>query len=317
MKILITGGAGFIGSHLCDFYVARGHSVTVLDNFSSGSINNLHISKKSIKVINGDIRNKKLVEKLVSKSDVVLHMAAALGVDNIMLKTLDSISTNIYGSEVVLMAAANHNKRILISSSSEVYGKNIKQPLVETDDRIVGAPQNFRWTYSDSKAIEESMAKVLYLERNLRVTTVRLFNTIGPRQSGSYGMVVPNFVKKAICNDDLLVYGNGNQTRVFCHVSDVVSAITKLMESDLSIGELFNVGGEGEISISDLAKTVKTTLKSSSKIRNVPYTQIYSHGYEDMQRRVPDTAKLRSLIQWAPLKDLSETILDIAKNSNM
>jgi UDP-glucose 4-epimerase len=313
-KVLITGGAGFIGSHLADKFSDSGSDVTILDNLSTGSKSNLRAAGSKAKFVQGDIRNRELVEQLTSESDLILHMAAALGVDNIISDTIDSISTNIYGSEVVLKAAAKYKKRILIASTSEIYGKNPKQPLSENDDRVIGSPQNFRWSYSDSKAIEEAAARVLYLEEGLKVTTVRFFNTIGPRQSGKYGMVVPRFVNSALQNQDLKVYGNGRQTRVFCHVNDAISGVLEIITKPNSIGDVYNLGGIGEISILDLAEKVIKLTNSQSKIAIVPYLEAYPDGYEDMQRRVPDTSKLHGLTGWRAKYNLDQAIIDIAEH---
>lgn len=317
MKVLITGGAGFIGSHLTERFSSLGDEVTILDNFSTGAENTLKQIGFRGNLIEGDIRNHSLVDKLIEETELVLHMAAALGVSNIMNSTLESISTNILGSEVVLLSAAKHNKRIFIASSSEIYGKNPKQPLKEDDDRVIGSPQNFRWTYSDSKAIEESIARVLHLEKELPVTTLRFFNTIGPRQSAKYGMVVPRFVEAALNSDEIKVYGDGSQTRVFCHVYDAVEAIISLLKTESSIGEVYNVGGIGEISILSLAKKVIEVTGSKSKIITLPYTDVYPIGYEDMQRRVPDTSKIKSATDWVPSRDLDSTIIDIANSINL
>jgi UDP-glucose 4-epimerase len=235
-------------------------------------------------------------------------------VDNIMRDTIESISTNIYGSEVVLQAASKFKKRIFIASTSEIYGKNPKQPLSEEDDRVIGTPQNFRWSYSDAKAIEESIARVLFLEKDLQVTTVRFFNTIGPRQTGKYGMVVPKFIKSALLGDDIQVYGDGKQTRVFCHVIDAVDGVISLLNNPKSIGEVFNIGGVGEISIFDLAKKVIQLTDSKSRIVNVPYLLAYPEGYEDMQRRVPNISKMESLTGWKPKFSLDKVISDILEN---
>ena len=243
MKVLITGGAGFIGSHLADHFQKLGDEVTILDNLSTGNLKNLENFGFSGKTINGDIRDTKLVESLIAETDLVLHMAAALGVANIMNSPIESISTNITGSEVVLLAATKFKKRIVIASTSEIYGKNPKQPLNEEDDRVIGTPQNIRWTYSDAKAIEEAMARSLYLEKQLPVTTVRFFNTVGPRQTGKYGMVVPRFVQAALKNEDLIVHGDGNQSRVFCHVEDAIAGLLELLKHESSIGDVFNIGG--------------------------------------------------------------------------
>jgi len=312
MRILLTGGAGFIGSHLADHYVAKGDQITVLDNFSTGSQENIaHLAGK-ITTVDGDIRNVELVEKLTKDADLVLHMAAALGVNTILESPLESMSTNITGSEVVLNAAAKFNKRIIIASTSEIYGKNPKQPLSESDDRVVGAPQKIRWTYSDAKAIEEAMAFALYQEKKLLVTTVRLFNTVGPRQSGRYGMVVPRFVQAALKNEALTIYGDGTQSRVFCHVNDAVQAIATIAATDATIGEVFNVGGSGEVSIKALAEKVIATTKSQSVITYTSYSDAYPAGFEDIQRRVPDISKIKQAIGWAPTKDLETIIKDIA-----
>lgn len=310
-KVLITGGAGFIGSHLADHFVQAGSEVVVLDNLTTGSRDNLKGPGGNAKFVLGDIRDQDLVEKLVNDADLVLHMAAALGVDNIMSDTIESISTNIYGSEVVLQAASKFKKRIFIASTSEIYGKNPKQPLSEEDDRVIGTPQNFRWSYSDSKAIEESIARVLFLEKDLQVTTVRFFNTIGPRQTGKYGMVVPKFIKSALLGEDIQVYGDGKQTRVFCHVTDAVDGLVSLLDEPKSIGDVFNIGGIGEISILNLAEKVVQLTNSKSRIINVPYSLAYPEGYEDMQRRVPNISKMESLTGWNPKFDLNKAISDI------
>ena len=313
MRVLITGGAGFIGSHLADHYVAKGDEVTILDNFSTGAKENLaHLAGK-ITTTDGDIRNVDLVEKLTKEADLVLHMAAALGVNTILESPLESMSTNITGSEVVLNAAAKFNKRIIIASTSEIYGKNPKQPLSEGDDRVVGAPQKIRWTYSDAKAIEEAMATALHAQSKLPVTTVRLFNTVGPRQTGRYGMVVPRFIQAALKNQALAIYGDGTQSRVFCHIDDAVQAIATIAATDTTIGEVFNVGGSGEITIKALAEKVISTTKSQSVITYTSYSDAYPAGFEDIQRRVPDISKIKQAIGWAPTKDLETIIKDIAR----
>ena len=312
MRVFITGGAGFIGSHLADHYVNVGHTVTLLDNFSTGSKNNIAHLDGKITTVDGDIRNIELIESLTKDSDLVLHMAAALGVNTILESPLESMSTNITGSEVVLNAAAKFNKRIIIASTSEIYGKNPKQPLSETDDRVVGAPQKIRWTYSDAKAIEEAMAFALHQEKKLPVTTVRLFNTVGPRQTGRYGMVVPRFVQAALKNEPITIYGDGTQSRVFCHVADAVQAITTIASTDLTIGDVYNVGGTCEVTIKHLAEQVLEMTGSKSAITYTPYSDAYPEGFEDIQRRVPDISKIKSAIRWAPTKDLTQIITDIA-----
>lgn len=317
MKVLITGGAGFIGSHLAEHYVAARHSVSVLDSFVSGSKRNLDAVNGNVEINHGDIRDIKLVGSLVANADLVIHMAAALGVETILASPIESISTNILGSEIVLKAALEFNKRILIASTSEVYGKNPKQPLSETDDRVVGAPQKIRWTYSDSKAIEEATAHAMFMTSGLRVTTVRFFNTVGPRQASNYGMVLPNFIKAALSNQDLRVYGDGNQTRVFCHVLDAVSAVGKLLDTETSIGEVFNVGGVNEISMNDLAGLVISRTNSNSALVHVPYDEAYIKGFEDMQRRVPDITKIKSFCEWEPKFSIDQIIDSIAKEMKL
>ena len=312
MRVLITGGAGFIGSHLADRYVNAGHTVTLLDNFSTGSKTNIAHFNDTVIAIDGDIRDIDLVDQLTKDTDLVLHMAAALGVNTILESPLESMSTNITGSEVILNAAAQHNKRIIIASTSEIYGKNTKQPLHETDDRVVGAPQKIRWTYSDAKAIEEAMAFALHQEEKLPVTTVRLFNTVGPRQTGRYGMVVPRFVQAALKNEPLTIYGDGRQSRVFCHVDDAVQAIVTMAATDLTIGDVYNVGGTGEVTIKQLAEQVLKITGSKSDITYTPYSDAYPAGFEDIQRRVPDISKVKNAIGWVPTKDLKQIISDIA-----
>ena len=314
MKVLVTGGAGFIGSHLVEHFLSLGNQVVSLDNYSTGSTKNIKSNSKNLLSIDGDIRDASLIEKLIENSDVVLHMAAALGVANIMNSTLESISVNFIGSEVVLKAAAKAKKRIIIASTSEIYGKNPKQPLAEEDDRVVGNPQNFRWTYSDAKALEEASARVLYLSHNLPVTTLRFFNTVGPRQTGKYGMVLPRFIESALAGESIKVHGDGKQSRVFCHVLDVIDAVSRVIDNEETLGEVYNVGGEGEISILNLAKKVKDLTKSSSPIEFVPYRDAYPEGFEDIERRVPDTKKIRSLTGWEPKLGIDQIILDIVQS---
>jgi len=312
VRVFITGGAGFIGSHLCDVLVARGDEVSILDNLSTGSRGNIAHLEGKIKITQGDIRDQAQVETLVAESELVLHMAAALGVDNILENPIESISTNFYGSEVVLNAAQKYDKRILIASTSEIYGKNTKQPLSETDDRVIGAPQKLRWTYSDAKALEEATAYSLFLTKKLKVTTVRFFNTVGPRQTGRYGMVLPRFVKSALRDEPIIIYGDGKQSRVFCHVSDAVKAILMIANSSESIGEVYNVGGVGEVSILDLAQKIKSVLNSESKITFLPYSDAYPPGFEDMRRRVPDISKITQQFNWKPENALDKIISDVA-----
>jgi UDP-glucose 4-epimerase len=314
MRVFITGGAGFIGSHLCDAFISRGDEVTILDNLSTGSLDNVAHLKGKIEVTHGDIRDKALIDSLVDDSDLVLHMAAALGVDNILENPIESISTNFYGSEVVLGAALKHDKRILIASTSEIYGKNSKQPLSENDDRVIGTPQKLRWTYSDSKALEEATAHFLYLTKQLKVSTIRFFNTVGPRQTGKYGMVIPRFVRAAIENKPLKIFGDGSQSRVFCHVSDSVKAVLALSVNDKTIGEVFNIGGKGEISIVDLASLILKQTDSKSEITFTDYRDAYAIGFEEMMRRVPDITKIKSYTGWEPEISLNRIIDDVANS---
>ena len=314
MKVLVTGGAGFIGSHLCDTLIGEGKEVTILDNLSTGSEKNIaHLGGK-IRVIQGDIRNQDLVESLIKDCDVVLHMAAALGVENILENPIESISTNFHGSEIVLNASLKFDRRIVIASTSEIYGKNEKQPLSEIDDRVIGTPQKLRWTYSDAKAMEEATAHYLFLKYNLKVTTVRFFNTVGPRQSGKYGMVIPRFINAALAQKPLQIFGDGNQSRVFCHVTDSVRAITQISSAENTFGEVFNIGGKGEISILNLAKLVINQTNSSSSINFTNYQDAYAVGFEDMQRRVPDITKIKKFLGWEPVIDLKTIISDVAKS---
>lgn len=312
-RILVTGGAGFIGSHLIDKFILGGAKITALDNLATGNIKNLNSVVEKITYVQGDIRDRELVEGLVQDCDLVVHLAAALGVKNIMEKTVESISTNIYGSEVILSSSAKFNKKILIASTSEVYGKNPKQPLSENDDRVIGTPQNIRWSYSDAKAIEEAMAQALFYEKRLQVVTVRFFNTVGPRQTGQYGMVIPRFVKNALEGKDLEIYGDGSQSRVFCHVDDATDGVLKLLKEDKAVGEVFNIGGIGEISILDLAKKVIELTKSESQIKFRNYEEIYGSGFEDMQRRVPNIEKIKNFVDWEPKQSLENIINDVSE----
>ena len=311
MRVLVTGGAGFIGSHLVEALVARGDTVTVIDNVSTGNLENLASIKEKIQIVNGDICDNVLIESLTEETDLIFHLAAALGVNTILDSTLESISTNIVGSEVILTSAAKNKKRIVIASTSEIYGKNPKQPLSETDDRVIGAPQKIRWSYSDAKAIEEAIATTLFLRQALPVTTARLFNTVGPRQSANYGMVLPKLVQSALKNEPLTVFGDGKQTRVFCHVSDAVRGLLALADSQKSIGDVFNLGGVGEISIKDLATKVIEATGSKSEIKLLDYQKAYPAGFEDTARRVPDISKIKSVIGWQPEHDIDSIITDV------
>ena len=264
-----------------------------------------------IEIHQGDIRDVALVEKAMAPADLVLHMAAALGVNTILENPIESVSTNFTGSEVVLNAATKLNKRIIIASTSEIYGKNPIQPLNEESDRVVGPPQKIRWTYSDAKALEEAIAHALFLTKQLKVTTIRLFNTVGPRQTGRYGMVLPRFIQSAIKNEPITIYGDGTQSRVFCHVADAVRAILTIAKTDSTIGQVFNIGGIGETTIKELAEKIIARTKSTSTITYTPYEQAYTAGYEDMQRRVPDITKIKNAIGWSPENTLDAIIDDV------
>ena len=312
MKYFITGGAGFIGSHLAEKLIARGDQVVIFDNLSTGSASNLSGIKEKIKFEEGNILEKAVIGKLVSDSDYVIHLAAALGVLNIVNKPLESLKTNLQGSEIVLEACDKYRKPVLVASTSEIYGKNDKVPLNEEDDRIIGHPLKSRWSYSEAKAVDESLAYFYYLENKLPIRIVRFFNTVGPRQVGHYGMVVPRFVNAALKNEPLSVYGSGNQIRCFCHVDDAVRALLLVMDSDKAVGEVFNVGNNQQITIMELAKKVIELTGSSSTIEKIAYEKAYPEGFEDMQRRVPDISKIKQVLGWSPEINLDQIIKDIA-----
>jgi len=312
MKYLITGGAGFIGSHLTEALVTRGDQVVVLDNFFTSSMDNLTQVKEKIDLVEGNILDQSLVGRLVSESDYIVHLAAALGVFNIVNKPLESLKTNLKGSEIVLEAADKYKKPVLIASTSEVYGKNYKVPLNEEDDRIIGHPLKSRWSYSEAKAVDESLAYFYYLENMLPTRIVRFFNTVGPRQVGNYGMVVPRFVSAALKNQRLQVYGNGDQIRCFCHVDDAVRALLLVIDSDKAVGQVFNVGNNSQISIIELAEKVIEITGSKSSIEKIAYEKAYPEGFEDMQRRVPDISKIKRVLGWEPKINLDQIIKDVA-----
>jgi UDP-glucose 4-epimerase len=312
VKYLITGGAGFIGSHLAEKLITRGDEVVIFDNLSTGSAINLSGIKDKITFQEGNILDKAEIQKLVSDCDYVVHLAAALGVFNIVNKPLESLKTNLQGSEVVLEACDKYRKPVLIASTSEIYGKNDKVPLNEEDDRIIGHPLKSRWSYSEAKAVDESLAYFHYLENQLPIRIVRFFNTVGPRQVGHYGMVVPRFVSAALKNEPLSVYGSGDQIRCFCHVADAVRALLLVMDSDKTVGEVFNVGNNQQISILELAKKVIEITGSTSAIEKIAYDKAYPAGFEDMQRRVPDISKIKQVLGWVPEINLDQIIKDIA-----
>ena len=312
MKYLVTGGAGFIGSHLVEKLLITGNQVTIVDNLSTSTTKNLASIEKRVTFVKSNILDKSTIDKLVSECDYVVHLAAALGVLNIVNEPLESLKTNLQGTEVVLEAADKYEKSVLIASTSEIYGKNEKVPLSEDDDRIIGHPLKSRWSYSEAKAVDESLAYFYYIKNKLPVRIVRLFNTVGPRQVGHYGMVVPRFVSAAIRNEPLQVYGSGDQIRCFCHVDDAVKALLLMLDSEKAIGQVFNVGNNQQISIMNLAKKVIEITGSKSEIIKLPYSEAYPDGFEDMQRRVPDISKIKSVLGWSPKIELDQIIKDIA-----
>jgi UDP-glucose 4-epimerase len=314
MKILVTGGAGFIGSHLSERLLSVGHNVIVLDNFSTGRASNLKniLGAENFLLIEGSILDVKLLKSLIDEVDYVFHLAAAVGVFNIVNNPLASLLTNIRGTENVLDAAHLTKTPVFLTSSSEVYGKNISDSLKESDDRILGSPVTLRWSYSEAKAIDESLAYAYFVEKKLDTRIVRFFNTVGPRQLGAYGMVVPRFVQAALANEPITIYGDGNQTRCFAHVTDVIDAVLAIAFSSNTVGKVINIGNDFEISINSLAKKIIAETGSKSTIVYLPYTEAYGVGFEDMERRVPNIDLINQLVGWKPLRNLSAMIKDIA-----
>jgi UDP-glucose 4-epimerase len=314
---LITGGAGFIGSHLTEALLARGDRVIVLDDLSTGSMKNLAgvAYDPGLLTVTGSIRDELVVDELMHKCDAVVHLAAAVGVRLIIDEPLRSFTTNLRGSEVVVGAAHRYQRPILIASTSEVYGKNGRSALTETADRILGPTTVARWAYSTAKAVDEILAMTYHRERGLPAVVTRLFNTVGPRQSAAYGMVIPSLVKQALTGQPLTVFGDGQQSRCFCHVEDTVDALLRLLDNRRAIGSVFNVGSTEEITILELAKAIVEKTGSRSEIQLVPYDEAYQEGFEDMRRRVPDTSKIEALTGWRSrhsLKDiLTDTIADV------
>ncbi len=302
MRVLITGGAGFIGSHLADAYLERGDEVTVIDDLSTGTIENISHLKNNPRFhyTIDSVHNQPVTAELVDQCDVVFHLAAAVGVKLIVESPVRTIETNVRGTEVVLALANKKQKRVLIASTSEVYGLSSDVPFREDGNLVMGATTKGRWSYACSKAIDEFLALAYWREKKLPTTVVRLFNTVGPRQTGRYGMVIPTFVKQALAGRPLTVYGNGKQTRCFGYVGDVVGALIKLMDTNDSVGQVFNIGSSEEISIHELAQRVKKLTNSNSEIVFVPYDEAYEEGFEDMPRRVPDTSKINKLVGFEP-----------------
>ncbi len=313
-KALITGGAGFIGSHLSDYLLTRNYHVSVLDDLSTGRMENItHLmSRDDFSFVRGSILDEKLVMSMTEKVDVVFHLAAAVGVKLIVDKPLESLETNVLGSHNVLRAANEYRKKILIASTSEVYGKGAQIPFSECDDRVMGATQKNRWAYAGAKAMDEFLALAYRQEHNLPVVIFRLFNTVGVRQRGRYGMVIPRFVQHALANEPIEVYGDGTQSRCFCDVTDVARGIAGLAESAQAEGEVFNIGSTEEISIAQLAERVIDITGSQSNIKYVSYEEAYGHDFEDMQRRVPDISKIKKAINWQPTLTLNEILRRVA-----
>ncbi|UNM14211.1 GDP-mannose 4,6-dehydratase [Streptomyces formicae] len=311
-KFLVTGGAGFIGSHLVDALLARGEPVVVLDDLSTGRMENLSRARRHgrFRFVHGSVLDAPLVDELVSGCDRIVHLAAAVGVKLIVEQPLKSFTVNTKGTETVIEAAHRHSRPVLIASTSEIYGKNSSGPLTETSDRILGSPSVSRWSYSTAKAVDEILAELYRREYGLNSTIVRFFNTVGPRQSPAYGMVIPRFARQAVRGEPLTVYGTGQQQRCFLHVNDVVAALLSLIDRPESQGETFNIGSDEEISILDLAARVIGSAKSTSTLQRVPYSAAYGPGFEDMERRVPDTTKLRAFTGWRPQRNLDDVLAD-------
>ncbi|MCX6390029.1 MAG: GDP-mannose 4,6-dehydratase [Actinomycetes bacterium] len=316
MRVLITGGAGFIGSHLSDALLARGDRVHILDDLSTGSIENFrHLRENpNFEYTIDSCTNKPVVAELVDEADVVFHLAAAVGVELIVESPVRTIETNVHCTEIVLSAASKKHTPVLVASTSEVYGKSTELPFREDGNLVMGATDIGRWSYACSKAIDEFLALAYWKERKLPTTVVRLFNTVGPRQTGQYGMVIPKFVRSALSGRDLHVYGDGQQSRCFCHVGDVVQALTGLMDDQSNVGRVFNVGSTEEITIQALAERVVEFCDSSSEIVSLSYEEAYEEGFEDMMRRVPDTSRIKDALGWQPTRSLDDTLGDIVEH---
>ena len=316
MKYLITGGAGFIGSHLADALIARGDEIVILDNLSTGNHHNVEhlIGNPRVEFYAGSILDHHLLRKVVQEVDHVLHFAAAVGVFTIVDKPLESLMTNLRGTENILEACSEFKKPFFLASTSEIYGKNGGEAITEDSDRIIGSPLVARWSYSEAKAIDESMAYFFYKERGIPVRIARFFNTVGPRQVGHYGMVLPRFVAAALEGETLQVYGEGSQSRCFCHVADAVAAVLLIIDREETIGDVFNIGNDEEISIRSLAEKVIEVVGSQSAITPKPYAEAYGAGFEDLQRRVPSIQKAERFLGWRPTRNLETIIRDIARS---
>jgi UDP-glucose 4-epimerase len=313
MHWLITGGAGFIGSHLVEALIEKGNRVTALDDLSTGSARNLASIRthSKFRLVVDTVSNVPVVTELVDNADVVVHLAAAVGVKLIVESPVRTIEVNVHGTEVVLNAAAKKGRRVLLASTSEVYGKSQQIPFREDQDLVLGPSTKGRWSYAASKLIDEFLALAYWKERKLPTTVIRLFNTVGPRQTGRYGMVIPTFVRQALSGQPITVFGSGEQSRCFCHVADVIQGIQALAVEDRAIGEVFNLGGTEEIAITGLAERVKRLTDSRSPIQRLSYDEAYEQGFEDMMRRVPDTTKAKRLIGFEPTRKLDEIIRDV------
>lgn len=316
MRALITGGAGFIGSHLAEALLARGHQVLVLDNLSTGSIDNIaHLKgRHGFEYFIESVGNEPLLAELIDRSDAVFHLAAAVGVKLIVEQPVHTIETNVHGTEVVLKHANKKKKLVVIASTSEVYGKSEDVPFREDSDLVMGPTPKHRWAYACSKAIDEFLALAYWKERKLPVIIVRFFNTVGPRQTGQYGMVIPNFVRQALAGEPITVFGDGTQSRSFTHVTDVVEALLKLVGEPAAIGQVVNLGNTEEVTIRALAERVRTLAGSSSPIKNVPYDEAYESGFEDMPRRVPDLSKARKMIGYEPKFGLDAILVEVIEH---
>lgn len=310
---LITGGAGFIGSHLAEALLKKGDRVTVIDDLSTGRFENIaHLtSNPNFHFAIETITNQTVMDRLVSECDLIFHLAAAVGVDLIVRSPIHTIETNVMGTEMVLKTARRYRTKVMIASTSEIYGKSTKAPFSEDDDRVMGPTTKSRWSYATSKALDEFLALAYHKEVGLPVVVFRLFNTVGPRQRGRYGMVIPRFVQWALRNEPIQIYGDGQQTRCFANVSDVVEAIDRLSECEAAVGDVFNIGSQEEVTIRELAERVRERANSRSEIVTIPYSEAYEEGFEDMRRRVPDISKVQRLIGWKPRKTLNETLDEV------
>jgi len=319
MRVLVTGGAGFIASHLADHLLEGGHTVIALDDLSTGRYSNVEhlLGRPNFEFVLGSILNPDVVDDVVGRCEAVFHLAAAVGVELIVNQPLRSLATNIRGSEIVFEKANKYGTRVLVTSSSEIYGKNRSDRLHEDDDRILGSPLKSRWAYSEAKAIDEILAYTYWKEKGLPTVIVRLFNTVGPRQTGAYGMVIPRFVAQALRHEPITVYGDGNQTRCFCYVGDIVRALAALLAHPDAYGKVFNLGSDEEISVRALAEMIRDEVGSRSTIEYVAYEDAYEEGFEDMARRVPDTRRARDLVGFTPTVGLREVIRMVIEEQSL